>query len=666
MRAIKAPAPLWFAFGGLVMILAAAWLAYAPGLAGGFLFDDFVNLNALGSSGPIDDWDIFWRYLTSGTADPGGRPLSLLSFLIDARNWPADPRPFLRTNLLLHLANGAMLFVLVRILEARLGSRAAPMRAVAIALLAAGAWLLHPLFVSTTLYAVQREAMLPATFTLLGLLGYVHGRIRFAETHGRRGLPTLCIAIVLGTACAMLSKANGILLPILAWVVEYTVFQRPQDALDGTGGSRAQAWKLRLLLVVPSACVLVYLAWQLSGWATVPEGRSWTVGQRVLTEGRVLIDYLHLLTVPRSLSSGLFNDNYRVSAGWLQPLSTSLAWLGIAALVTAAFRCRARFPAASAAILFFFAGHLLESTSLPLELYFEHRNYLPALLLGWPLARAISSLRTSVPLRSAIGVALLAMLAWTTHQRAEVWGDPGRLGMLWITTNPQSARAQTMVAMARIAAGRPREALQAIAPRWRQRPDEVQLAASYFVAACSLPEGLSIADKQALAATVRRAGADQATLFRWLERAAEVAAAGTCRGLGLEDVEAWAWLTGRHPATREAAAMSRESVLGRIELYRDRPSRALAHFDRYFEANPVPETAAIQSALLASRGYFEEALAHLDGYERARSRGTLRAPAFGMRWVHAKVLQHQGYWPREMQWLRNNFETARKQENPGP
>ena len=66
-----------------------AWLAYRPGLTGGFLFDDLVNLDALGSSGPIDDWNTFWRYITSGTADPIGRPVALLSFLLDARDWPS-------------------------------------------------------------------------------------------------------------------------------------------------------------------------------------------------------------------------------------------------------------------------------------------------------------------------------------------------------------------------------------------------------------------------------------------------------------------------------------------------------------------------------------------------------------------------------------------------
>src|SRR5690348_4046644 len=93
----------------LVTILALAWFAYRPGLSGAFLFDDLGSLPKLGATGPVDNWATFWRYITSGAADPTGRPLALLSFLVDARNWPADPYPFKVTNVVLHLINGALL-----------------------------------------------------------------------------------------------------------------------------------------------------------------------------------------------------------------------------------------------------------------------------------------------------------------------------------------------------------------------------------------------------------------------------------------------------------------------------------------------------------------------------------------------------------------------------
>ena len=97
----------------LAALLMTAWFAYHPGLSGGFLFDDFANLPNLGEFGPIDNAGTFWHYITSGIADPTGRPLALLSFLIDAQDWPAYPYPFKRTSVLLHLLNGALLFWLL-------------------------------------------------------------------------------------------------------------------------------------------------------------------------------------------------------------------------------------------------------------------------------------------------------------------------------------------------------------------------------------------------------------------------------------------------------------------------------------------------------------------------------------------------------------------------
>ncbi|HEX5960383.1 MAG TPA: hypothetical protein VFY97_03950, partial [Rhodanobacteraceae bacterium] len=105
--------PRWLAgascIAALVAILALTWWAYHPGLFGAFLFDDLGSLPKLGATGPVDNWAAFWRYITSGHADPTGRPLALLTFLIDGNNWPTEPYPFKVTNVILHLINGALL-----------------------------------------------------------------------------------------------------------------------------------------------------------------------------------------------------------------------------------------------------------------------------------------------------------------------------------------------------------------------------------------------------------------------------------------------------------------------------------------------------------------------------------------------------------------------------
>jgi hypothetical protein len=88
--------PRWMIYAALCLTALAAtialtWWVYSPGLSGDFLFDDFGNLPVLGATGPVDNWATFWRYITSGNADPTGRPRPLLTFLIDAHTWPDNP-----------------------------------------------------------------------------------------------------------------------------------------------------------------------------------------------------------------------------------------------------------------------------------------------------------------------------------------------------------------------------------------------------------------------------------------------------------------------------------------------------------------------------------------------------------------------------------------------
>ncbi len=152
---------------GWVFLFIAAVFAYWPGLAGPFLLDDFGSIADLGDRGGVRDWSTFKAFVFGGHAGPLGRPVALLSFLIDGNNWPTDPWPFKRTNLLIHLLNGGLIGLLatkiLRLLEFdRQDARW-------IALVSAACWLLHPFLVSTTLYAVQRMAQLSTLFVFAGL-----------------------------------------------------------------------------------------------------------------------------------------------------------------------------------------------------------------------------------------------------------------------------------------------------------------------------------------------------------------------------------------------------------------------------------------------------------------------------------------------------------------
>jgi hypothetical protein len=690
---IRRQSPLtWIGLGALLL---QAWFAYLPGLHGGFVFDDFVNLDALGKTGRVDDWATFWRYITSGVADPTGRPLALLSFLLDARDWPADPGPFLRSNVLLHLANAALLFALLRQLGRRLDTcrpeaqpkdllsgeatagpslrsgrqnkeaTADPLRRSgrrfpgndAAALLGAGIWTLHPLFVSTTLYIVQREAMLAATFTLIGLLAWGHGRALVAQTP-RRGAMWMLGGICLGTGLAMACKANGALLPLLAWVLDAAVHRRDGD----TPLAKRLRW---LLLALPGLLLCGYVLSKLAQWSAPLETRPWTIGQRVLTEPRVLLDYLRLLLVPRVLSNGVYNDGYAWSTGLLHPASTLPALLAVLALLVSAFAVRRRAPALAAALLFFFAGHLLESTTIPLELYFEHRNYLPAMLLGWPLARAIVRWRAPIALRGVIAASLLALLGALTWQRAALWADQPRMAALWVAANPGSSRAIATQAQFEMQARHPQRAMAVLSIPWQRRPYDLQLALNYIDAAC-LAGGPTPADIRAVERAFHNASEGGQLVYRWLGDALERARAAGCPGVGVDTVERWAHAALANP--RLAAIPGREqdlhSVLGRIALMRGNAAAALHEFGLALQASPTPDAAARQSAWLAEAGHPREGLALLDRYE-ALDAGGEQPTGWDMARLHQWVLERQGYWPREFADLRRQMREDIATQSPG-
>jgi tetratricopeptide (TPR) repeat protein len=642
-----------------VLLLALAWLAYHPGLQGGFLFDDFVNLDAIGATGPVDDPATLARYLTSGTADPTGRPLALLSFLVDARDWPAAAAPFLRTNLLLHLCNGVLLLLLLR----RLGEILLPGQATrsrAAALLGAGLWLLHPLLVSTTLYIVQRESMLAATFCIAGLLGHVLARERYARRPGVAALCCMGLSILGGTALAVLCKANGALLPLFALVLEWAVLQR----LGDDSRLRRLRWGV---LVLPTLLLLLYLAGALpSLFRPLPE-RGWSIAERLLTEPRVIASYLGLLLAPRVFSSGLYNDGFGISSSLLHPWTTLPALLLLCGLVVLAWWVRGRSPALALALGFFLAGHLLESTVIPLELYFEHRNYLPSMLLFWPLALAVAGLRISARARVAIGVAALLLLAFLTWQRARVWSQPELLAKTWAMQNPRSSRAQATAAMLDTSAGRPQQAVARLLPLWQARPADLQLGLNYVNAACNAG-GITSADAEAVGRAIASArAADGVRLAHgWLSNAIDLAAAGSCAGLDLAVVTGWVDAMSRNPAFDSEGDRNQEiePLRAKIALYRGDADAALAHFDRALAAFVTPDVAARQTAMLASQGAYEQALAHLDHSSRLAPRAA--APRRGMPWLHAKVLEWQGYWPNEMAILRRKLHEEIAAKKAGP
>ncbi|WP_257384909.1 tetratricopeptide repeat protein [Tahibacter caeni] len=644
-------------YRAVLLLLAAlllGWWAYMPGLGGGFLFDDYINLTALGTYGRVDDAPTFWRYITSGSADTTGRPVALLSFLLDAQNWPADPYPFKRTNVLLHLGNAVLLAVFLTQLGRRLRGADMQGRAAAdtAAVLAAALWLLHPLMVSTTLYVVQREAMLPATFMLIGLIGFVHARTKLA--HGAAHALTEATAwIGAMTVLATLSKGNGALLPLLAWLVERILLARAEP-LAPAQALRWRRWQW-IVLGLPTLAVLLWLG--ANAYTGLSHGlpyRSWTLGERLLTQNRVLLDYLQQLWLPHPYSVGLFNDSLRISRGWLDPASTLFSALVLLALLVGAWLLRRRQPTWALAVLFFFAGHLIESTVVPLEMYFEHRNYVPTLPMFWPLALWLCSPAVSVRfVRRLLAVVLPLGLTMLTRLGAAPWGNVEDQGLLWAYRNPDSARAQANAAQIEIARGDPAAAARRLQRALQRQPDDLQLSLNLIGARCRLG-GVGAEDLDRAERSLREARDVGRMGFEWFEPSLAFAASGACPGLDLSVMERLLAAAESNPRGMASAGRRQDLhyLRARIALIRRDGDLALTEFNAALDAKPGPHAAMAQAAELGQNGFPAQGLRHLD-----RADALMKSPdwiwnGYSMVTVHNWLLVKQGYWCNELDHLR--------------
>lgn len=640
----------------IAALLLVAW-AYAPGLHGAFLFDDGANLPTIGAAGPVDNFSTLIQYLTSGRADPLGRPVSLLSFLIDARDWPADPFAFKRTNLVIHLLNGVLLGVVMLRLGLELGTQATRNRIAA--LLSATLWTIHPFFVSTVMYVVQREAMLPATFTLLGILLWLRGRHVFptAPSSGR-------LWIVLGvgacTVLATLSKANGLLLPLLILVIEAILPRRKDD--------KPYLRTLGVTLGPIAVAICGFLVWHaITGLSEGPVSfRGWSVGQRLLTEPSVLLDYLSQLLLIKPGDSSLLHDDIAVATSLWQPWYVVPSVIFCLLAVIFAWRVRHTCPSLALAIMFFFAGHLMESTSLALELYFDHRNYVPAMFLFWPIGMAVARVKPSLSWFAGLAtVAVVTGLALLTHASASLWGNPLAQSQQWAERHPGSARAQAYAAQLEADAGLTGQARRRIDAASTHFSDEPQIAFNLVNLHCATGgigrQELAYA-RESLRSAQREPGP---LLVNWFESAVDTAHHGSCPGLTSEALSELLDAALANPRIADIAGRRQDilHIRGTLSLAGNDPDAALAWFDRALAESSTPQAALNQAAALGQAGFPSHGLRHLRYFSslRPQEAHTWRD---GMPWIHEQILERQGYWPHEIAHLRGTLSADIQKASP--
>jgi hypothetical protein len=430
-------ANLWLAILAPLMVA----LCFAPGLGGGFVFDDRANIEKNGAL-HVDrlDSEALLQAAYSFQPGNGSRALSMLSFALDYWRGGLDASVFKTTNILIHVLTALVLFFFLhRLLILLQWSRR---RAGVGAVLLAGLWAVHPLQVSSVLYVVQRMQTLVTLFMVLSMWAYLG--MRQAQLEGRRSRQ-YGVLIMLFWVLGLASKEDAALLPLYTLALELTVLG------FGAASPRLTAvWRRGYLILVLVGAVVYALVviphhWH---WGAYP-GRDFSSYERLLTQGRVLVMYIGQMLSPLPSHLPFFYDNLVISRGLLQPTSTLLALLVLAVMLIWAWCWRRHRPLFAFGVLLFFAGHFVASNVLNLELAFEHRNHLPLIGIVLAVADLWLALCQRLALRwHAAASAMIIMLVVAgvgTAWRAHIWGNQLLFAAHTLRLAPTSERAWLML-----------------------------------------------------------------------------------------------------------------------------------------------------------------------------------------------------------------------------
>ena len=433
---------------------------------------------------------------------------NLASFLFDGTGYRYNPRRFIGyltfalnysfgglevtgyhiVNTAIHLLNGALVFLLVRLTQRTPFFTTLPKgndagRGIApgtlAPLIAALLFVAHPIQTQAVTYVVQRFASLATLFYLASLTCYVVARLRQEAGAGASRGTTIAwyLAALLCALLAMKTKEIAFTLPLTVALYELSFFGVPS--------------RRRLLFLLPLAATLlvVPLGLMQSGRPLgellgemdrlARETTSISRGDYLLTQFSVIATYLRLILIP--VGQNLDYD-YPVFHTLFAP-RVFLSLLLLVALATAGvylYRRSSRAPwqrLAGFGIFWFFITLSVESSVIPIrDVIFEHRVYLPSAGIFFAAAALLAPLLARFAPRAAaaaVGVVVL-VLAVATWQRNLVWGSAVTLWQDCAEKAPGKARTHNNLAIALLAAGRHDEAAAELKTALKLDPGNVE------------------------------------------------------------------------------------------------------------------------------------------------------------------------------------------------
>ncbi len=393
----------------LILILLPA-LTFWPVLGHEFLnWDDNKNITRNSQIKALTPQNLKAIFLDSAKISNYYIPLTFVTFSLDHAVFGLNARAFHRTNLILHIANGLLVFWFFCLLTRR----------PSLAFFIAALFSVHPMQVEAVSWITERKGLLAAFFLLLSLLSYlrfsVPSPLPSPPQMGARGRWRSYAVSIGFFILSLLSKPTGLPLPFLLLLLDYYYGRR---------WTRRVFYEKIPFLALSMIFGFISLMGQEAGGAM---------------GSREIMGLSNLLWAPYSILFylGIFFVPVNLSAFYPYPDNVPLVSIFLALALTGAvisFRKKREF--------FFGAGFFLLAI-LPVikivpfgnHIAADRLMYVPSIglffLIGWLCQRLCSApakiARFKMPAFFLMAAGIVGIFVWLSRDRLPVWHDSGTL-----------------------------------------------------------------------------------------------------------------------------------------------------------------------------------------------------------------------------------------------
>ena len=366
-------------------------------------------------------------------------PLTWLSLQLDYQLFGLAPWGYHLTNLLLHVANGLLLFIVLRRMTG------ATWRSGLVAVL----FTLHPLHVESVAWVAERKDVLSTLFWMLTLWAYVY--------YTERPKLARYLVVVAAFALGLLAKPMLVTLPCVLLLLDFWPLQRLRSGQATPG--RLIWEKVPLFVLAAASCAVTWYAQQHAGAVAALD--KLPLKLRLANAVLAYVGYIGKTFWPRDLAI-FYPHPLTMGPAWRLVLA-AVFLLTVTGLALATSRRR---PFVAVGWLWYLGTlvPVIGAVQVGQQAMADRYTYIPLiglfLLVAWGLPSLLARWQLPASLLALPAVMVVAACTVCTAMQVAVWHDSIALWEHSCKVTPESATARNNLGLALLQEGKFEEAEQ--------------------------------------------------------------------------------------------------------------------------------------------------------------------------------------------------------------